>query len=96
MLILQSLAPPPNYKIVLEMDQQTEKLVLKILKREAFAIRFPGLKVFRYVQNWTHPEAEQRRIEGRTYETLLQQLQAFPEFLEFELEVSGSLVYREV
>lgn len=94
MLILQSLVPPPNYKVVLDVDQQTERLQLKVLRRKAFVYRFMGLTFWRYTQSWDHHEVEQRRLEGRSYEALIAQLQAQPEFLEFEIEVEGSLQYR--
>lgn len=94
LLILQSLVPPPNYKIVLDVDQQTERLVLKILKRKAWVSRIFGWTVWRFIQSWDAPEAEQRRLEARTYDALLTQLLAQPEFLEFEIEVEGALRYR--
>lgn len=94
MLILQSLVPPPNYKVVLDIDQQTERLQLKVLKRKAWVARFMGMTFWRYTQSWSHTECEQRRLEGRTYEAILAQLQAAPEFLEFEIEIEGALRYR--
>lgn len=94
MLILQSLVPPANYKVTLDVDQTTEKLVLRILKRKAWVMRFLGMTFWRYTQTWEHVEAEQRRLEARTYDALLSQLQAAPEFLEFKFEVEGALQYR--
>lgn len=92
--IIMNLLPPPNYKLVLDVDKQTEKLVLRVLKREAYVVKAFGLVIWRYTQGWTHPEAEQRRMEGRTYEALLTQLLAHPEFLEFEFVAEGPLAYR--
>lgn len=92
--IVMNLTPPPNYKLVLDVDKQTEKLRLRVLKREAYVIKFLGRVVWRYTQSWTNPEAEQRRMEARTYEALLTQLLAHPEFLEFEFVAEGSLAYR--
>lgn len=94
MLILQSLVPPSNYKVSLDVDPVTEKLVLRVLKRKAWVMRFMGMVFWRYTQGWDHHEAEQRRLEARTYDSLLSQLQAAPEFLEFEFEVEGALQYR--
>lgn len=94
MLILQSLVPPPNYKVTLDVDPQTERLILRVLKRKAWVLRFLGMVFFRYTQTWEHVEAEQRRLEGRSYDAILSQLLAQPEFLEFEIQIEGSLQYR--
>lgn len=92
--IIHNLIPPPNYRVVLDVDRSTEKLILRVLKREAYVVKLFGCVVWRYTQGWTHPDAEQRRIEGRTYEALIEQLLGNPEFLEFEFVVEGSLAYR--
>ena len=92
--ILGSLTPPPNYKITLEVDKSSEKLIMKVLKRDNWETRIMGVKLWRVTQDWTDPECEQRRIEGRTYESLLQQLHDSPEFLEFELSMEGALHHR--
>lgn len=92
--ILAELIPPPNYKVVLDVDKATEKLRLRVLKREAYVYRFLGVVFWRYTQNWDNPETEQRRLEARTYDALMEQLQAQPEFLEFEFVMEGSLHYR--
>ena len=92
--ILGGLIPPPNYKVVLDVDKTTEKLVLKVLKREAYVVKFMAATIWRYTQSWTKPECEQRRIEGRTYDSLMEQLRNQPEFLEFEFVAEGALVYR--
>ena len=91
--LVHELVPPANYRVVLEVDRQTEKLILKVLKRKAFVIKAFGHVIWRHVQSWSAPEVEQRRIEGRTYESVIDQLQAHPEFLEFEFVVEGDLAY---
>lgn len=92
--IIHNLVPPPNYRVVLDVDKTTEKLILRVLKREAYVVKMFGCVVWRYTQGWTNPEAEQRRMEARTYDALLTQLLAHPEFLEFEFVAEGSLAYR--
>jgi hypothetical protein len=87
------LLPPPNFKVVLSVDKSTENLVLKVLRRDPVVYRFMGKIFWRTVPSWDTLECEQRRIIARTYESLLQQLQDRPEFLEFEMSVEGSLQY---
>ncbi len=91
--ILGSLVPPPNFKVVLDVDQMTENLILRVLKRAPQNYKVFG-KVFWSVRpNWTNMECEQRRIVARTYESLVEQLSDRPEFLEFEISVEGLVRY---
>ena len=91
--ILGGLIPPPNFKVVLEVDQMTENLHLRVLKRKPQEYRIWGLIFWRTVPHWDNPDNEQRRIVARTYDAILQQLIDRPEFLEFEVAIEGSLAY---
>ena len=92
--ILAELVPPANYKVVLDVDRATERLRLRVLKRDAYVVKIWGFVIWRHAQGWDHPEAELRRLEARTYEALMEQLLASPEFLEFEFAMEGGLDYR--
>lgn len=92
--ILSGLVPPPNYRVVLSVDRFTEKLVLRVLKRDVWVSKFLGIRFAHRTQSWEDPECEQRRLMAKTYEGLLQQLQESPEFLEFEYEVTGAVEQR--
>ena len=94
MQALSGLVPPPNYRVVLDVHQDNEKLVLKVLKRDNWEVKFLGLTCWRYTQAWDAPGTEQRRIEGRTYDALIHQLNDCPEFLEFEKVFEGRAEYR--
>ena len=94
--ILHGVCPPPNYRVTLHVDKATEKLVLRILKRSTSELRIWGLRVWSNVQSWDHDECEQRRLTGRTYESILNQLKDSPEFLEFEYAQEGLLRFEQV
>lgn len=95
--ILQCLQLPPNYRVVLDVDRTTEKLQLVVLKRKVREFKLFGrVTVWRDVMSWDNVECEQRRIEGRTYAALIEQLRAMPEFLEFEVTVTGAFVAEPV
>lgn len=91
--ILSGLVPPPNHKVILDVDRTTEKLQLKVLRRKATCCKFLGLQCFKTVQDWDNPECLQRQLIGKTYESLLQQLLDNPEFLEFEYAMEGNLQF---
>lgn len=93
--IVRGLIPPPNYRIVLDVDRQTERLQLTVFKCSPWVLRLFGHVVYRSKPNWSNPECLQRRIHARTYEGLLQQLREGPEFLEFEIEKVGDIHYGE-
>jgi len=93
--IISSAPVPENFRVVLDVDRTTENLRLRVLKVKPWEVRFWGHVIYRSKPNWDNPEAEQRCISGRTYAVVLQQLLASPEFLEFEVVVSGGLHYRE-
>ena len=92
--ILSGLVPPPNYRVVLSVDKFTEKLVLRVLKRDVWVSKFLGFRFAHRTPNWEDPECEQRRLIAKTYEGMLQQLRETPEFLEFEYEVTGAVEQR--
>ena len=92
--IIGNLLPPPNYRVTLSVDKGTEKLVLRILKRDAWEFKILGYTIWRHIQEWDGHGTEQRRIEGRTYDALLRQITETPEFLEFEQIVEGRLSFR--
>lgn len=94
MEILEGLCPPANYKVVLDVDKATEKLILKVLKRDNWVARIKGVTLWTRTQQWDNPECEQRRLTARTYEGLLQQLRDTPEFLEFEYAITGTYAER--
>jgi hypothetical protein len=95
--ILQTLMLPPNHQVVMDVDKHTEKLRLVVLKRKVSEIRlFNRFTLWRFIQNWDDPETELRRIEGRSYHSILEQLKAMPEFLEFEVTVQGATAPRPV
>lgn len=93
--LIRGLVPPPNYRIVLDVDRQTERLQLTVFKCSPWVIRIFGHVIYRNKPNWSNPVYLQRRIHARTYEGLLQQLRESPEFLEFEIEKTGDIQYGE-
>ena len=92
--IINNLVPPPNYRVILDVDRDTEKLMLKVLKRDLVVYRLFGIKVWTSRQDWNHPECFQRKLTSRTYDGLLLQLRDCPEFLEFEIATEGAQAYR--
>lgn len=92
--IIEGLCPPENVKVVLDVDRYTEKLQLKVLKRDNWVAKIFGLTIIRRTQRWDHPECLQRMLVARTYDSLLQQLQDNPEFLEFEYAITGASTQR--
>lgn len=87
--LLQSLEVPPNYRVVLDADPDTERLRVTVYKSNPWAIKFWGVMAFRF-----HPEERaQRQIQGRSYRSVLLQLDENPEFLEFEISIQGSVSY---
>ena len=94
MQILEGLCPPENYRVTLTVDKSTEKLHLKVLKRDNYVAKFLGITFLRRFQNWDEEECVQRVLIARSYEGLLQQLQDTPEFLEFEYTIEGAATQR--
>lgn len=91
--ILSGLIPPANYMVRLDVDRNTEKLMLKVLHRKATCCKVFGFKFFRSIQDWDNPECLQRQLIGKTYESILSQLRDAPEFLEFEYAMEGNLQF---
>ena len=91
--IIQGLVPPPNFKVVLGVDKGSENLVLRVLRRAPKQYKIFGRTFWTWTPSWDNVECEQRRLVARTYEDLFIQLQAHPEFLEFEFTVEGSLMH---
>lgn len=83
--IIQGLYPPANYRVMFGVNPDTERLYVKVLHRSITEVRLFKWTIWRQTQPWT----EIRRIEGRTYSSLLRQLAEHPEFLEFEVIVDG-------
>ena len=94
MALLNGLLPPPNVRVILGVDKYTEKLVLRVLKRDIWVSKFWGIRFARRIQHWEDPECEQRRLTAKSYEGMLRQLKESPEFLEFEVEVQGGVEER--
>ena len=94
--ILGNLIVPENYRIIFYVDERTEKLVLEVQKRKAWTFYLWKLPIWTYRQSWDADEVCQRRISSRTYEGIVHELVQAPEWLEFELEFAGKLVYRAV
>jgi hypothetical protein len=92
--IISNLLPPPNHRVVLEVDRETEKLVLKVLRRDCYTVRLFGLRLWSVQGRWDDSDAVLRCKEARTYQGLLQQVIEHPEFLEIEIAVEGALAYR--
>ena len=90
--ILKSLVPPPNFKVTLDVDFETENLTLLVLKRDPKRYKIMGKTFWTSNPQW----AIQRRLTSRTYAGLLTQLKERPEFLEFELAYEGSIEYQTV
>lgn len=93
--ILHSLSVPPNYRVVLSVERNTEMLRLAVHKDEPWALRVRGRIIFRSNPNWDDPKTLQRHLSARTYESLLAQVKESPEFFEFELVIDGDVRYRE-
>ena len=94
--IMGNLIVPENYRVVFYVDERTEKLVLEVQKRKAWTLHLWRWPIWSYRQSWEADEVIQRRITSRTYEGIIHELDQAPEWLEFELEVAGRLVYRAV
>ena len=93
-VILANLIPPPNYRVVLDVDPSTETLSLKVMRRHPQVFKIFG-KVFWTIEpNWDDDRNLQRRLTARTYVGLLTQLKERPEFIEFELIFDGSVRYQ--
>lgn len=84
--LLQELRLPPNFRIVLGVNSSTDKLCIKVLSRQVKDRKLFGCVLWKCVKPWI----ELRRIEGRSYVSLLQQINESPEFLEFEFAIEGS------
>jgi hypothetical protein len=89
--IFQGLVPPPNFRVVLGVDPDSGNLLLRILRREPRQYKIFGRTFWTHTPSWDDLACEQRRMVARTYEDLYLQLQAHPEFLEFEFAVEGVL-----
>ena len=94
--ILQSLVPPPNFRVTLEVDKHTENLVLKVMKREPTCYSVFGKIFWRTFTSWEDPTNLLRVMTAKTYDGLLLQLKDRPEFLEFEFVIEGSVQYTTV
>ena len=93
--LIRSLIPPPNYRVTLDVDRDTEKLILKISKADPWELRLWGFTLWRHRPNWDSIHLVQRYMTARTYAGLLAQLREAPEFLEFEIVSEGCVSYRE-
>lgn len=89
MTILDSLEVPSNYRVVMSVNKDTEKLQLQVLKRNVTEIRITKKWVWRFGPSWDSEECVQRSITARSYESLLSQLREQPEFLEFEVVITS-------
>ncbi len=87
--ILDTLIPPPNFRVVLDMDRETERLRLRVLKINPWQFKLFGIIPIRGGANWENVDALQRELKGPTYRSILLQLREQPEFLEFEMAVAG-------
>lgn len=83
--IIQGLYPPANVRVVFGVNQDTERLHIKVMQRKVTEFRLWKWAVWRHVQPWEVI----RSIEGRSYASLLRQLSENPEFLEFEIAIDG-------
>ena len=57
MALLNGLLPPPNFRVILGVDKYTEKLVLRVLKRDIWVSKFWGIRFARRIQHWRTPSA---------------------------------------
>ena len=78
--ILQDLTLPPNYRVTFGLDPHSEKLVLRVMMRPVTEMRLFGVTWQRFRHSWE----ELRRLEGRSYNSIVCRLAEAPEFLEFE------------
>jgi len=87
--ILNSLHTPANFRVTLDVLEDTEELNLQVLKRDPKAYKLFGKIFWTSKSQWT----VQRRLTSRSYVGLLAQLRERSEFLEFELIFEGTLEY---
>jgi hypothetical protein len=76
---------------VLGIDRNSGNLLLRVLRREPKQYKIFGRTFWTHIPSWDNFDCEQRRLVARTYQDLFVQLQAHPEFLEFEMAVEGVL-----
>ena len=93
--LLRSLLPPSNFRVVLDVERDSEKLSLRVLKVDPWVLKLFGRTVLRGQPDWADEKALQRVITARSYAGLLTQLNDNPEFLEFEVVIEGGIRYRE-
>jgi hypothetical protein len=95
--ILASLDVPENHRVVLGVDSETDKLKLKVLKRKPHIFKLFGKwTIWTSIPSWDETDCLKRSLVGRTYESLLEQLKAQPEFLEFDTIVAGPTEIRTI
>lgn len=92
--ILHSLVPPANFRVVMNVERDTEKLSIRVLRADPWVLKLFGRTLWCAEPDWSAEKAVQRAITARTYAGLLTQLHANPEFLEFELVIEGATSYR--
>lgn len=81
---IESLQLPSDWKVVLDVSQDTEKVRLSFYKNSGIKIRFKK-HTYHLCQFWSMV----REIQERSYEDLLINLQKYPFLLETEMEIGS-------